>query len=565
MTPKQKFTLLSLAIIAVSAFIGYSYSQELNVEVAAADQESFGRIAGLHDTLVENYFTGVDTEVVFSAALNGLLKELDPHSTYFDARLTSRLEEEYRGNYQGIGVTFRMFEDKITIVEVSPGGPSDSVGIRIGDQIVEIEGEAAVGIDNSEVARRLRGPDGTQVSVAVERPLHEEPVKVTITRGRIPIRSVENKFMADQLTGYVRGTRFATPTVVELEQTLQELQAAGMKRLILDLRSNGGGLLRPAIQMADKFLPGSRLILYTDGRREGSRQTFYSVENNKYWDLPLVVMIDHGSASASEIVCGALQDWDRAVVLGQTSFGKGLVQNAFILRDGSRLDLTTARYYTPTGRPIQRPYKGIDVDTYRVEAYGDIYSGPAMQTTDVGERPEFKTAAGRSVYGGGGIKPDVELEFEQFFDDFVYALNSELIAFLYAREFYWRQPDRFSSLEQLTNELEITDDMLGELSDLALEKEFDYRRSDGAKLEPEDIRARFRELADQVRLYLEAEIVKFYFGTNARFEFLLKAKDKWLSAALAQFDKAQELLALQTQLNPDTFTVGQKEDEGDDR
>ena len=553
MTATLRFLAAAIAIILASTLIALAGSQQSPYEATEEDQQDFERLKELYTLISENYFEDLPIKDAFSGAVNGMLKQLDPHSSFFDVVDYAEMEERYRGDYQGIGVSFIMFDDKITVMDVSAGGPSDRVGLKMGDQIVEIEGESAVGMDSDEVQERLRGRGGTKVTVGVERPLHDDLVRVTITRGQIPIASVENAIMLDDKTGYIRVTRFGRKTSSELETALANLSNEGMSRLVLDLRGNTGGYLDTSIQIVDKFIPGRRLIVYTDGRDESARESYYSYKGNRYWDVPLVVLIDHISASASEIVSGALQDWDRAVIVGQTSFGKGLVQTGYLLNDRSRLLLTTARYYTPSGRLIQRDYKGLDLETYQAQGYGDYDPGDISLMEVEGERPVYFTARGRKVFGGGGITPDVVVEGELMFDPFVYSLNNNLITFIYGREYFWRHKSEWRKFEKFDKQFEVSDEDLDGLLKLAREREFVYYPRRGEALTDAQMEAKFNELRDELKLYLKAEIAQFYFGRTAGFTIRRLARDGQLAEARKHFDRASVLADSQEEIESDTF------------
>lgn len=550
----RAFVFGSILLIVLAVVLALSYSQEMSVVVTKEDTQLFNRLENLYNTIDQNYYDNVELKTLFSGSLNGMLHELDPHSTFIDVSDYALLEEQYRGNYQGIGVSFVMLDDKITVMEVFANGPSDRAGLKMGDQIVEIDGENAVGIDSDEVQRRLRGRGGTKVTVKIERPQHAEKIETTITRGQVPIKSVENEMMLDDKTGYVRVVRFAGPTGNELEGALLRLQAKGMKQLILDLRGNGGGLLPTANNLVDKFLTHKRLIVYTDGQNPSARRAYYSSENGHNWEQPLVILIDHFSASASEIVAGALQDWDRAVIVGDTSFGKGLVQSRFILSDQSSLLLTTSHYYTPTGRLIQRPYKGLDLETYQLQGLDDFDPNSVSGSREINEKkPAYLTASGRSVYGGGGITPDVTVKSEYLFDLFVYALNNQFISFLYGREYYWKHPDIGMDFETYRKEFQVTDEMLSEMLALAKKRNFSYYPRGGKRMDEKAMEAKYWELSDQLKLFLKAELAQFYYGRSYGFTIRRLARDKQLATAMKQFGHAAELADLQKKIPPGYF------------
>lgn len=341
------------------------------------------------------------------AAVSGMLAALDPHSSYLDPQESEEMMERFQASFEGIGIYFDIHQGKLVVISPIEGSPSYG-RLRAGDHIVAIDDVSTEGITNDQVMQKLRGPRGTRVRVRVERPGLEEPLEITLTRDRIPVHSVPYAFMLGGGTGYIRITRFAEQTGEELGQALDRLAAQGMERLVLDLRGNGGGFLSQAVEVADYFLDQGQLIVYTEGREAGSRIDYEDQNRLEGEPLSLVVMIDHGSASASEIVAGAIQDLDLGLIAGQTSFGKGLVQEQFPLTsNGGLLLLTVARYYTPLGRLIQRPYTD-DLAAY-IEAGLDTVDTNAVDSLRA-DAPVFHTAQGRTVYGGGGITPDVVLK-----------------------------------------------------------------------------------------------------------------------------------------------------------
>lgn len=364
------------------------------------------------------YVDRVSPDTLSRGLVWGMLTALDPHSSYLDPEEYKDMVERFRGDFEGIGIYFEVRDGKLLVIAPIVGSPSYGK-LRAGDHIVEIEGVSTEGITTETVMKKLRGPKGSTVRVTVRRQGRSQPFQVQIQRDRIEIRSVPYVFMIRPGTGYVRIARFAETTGSELGRALHRLQAEGMKRLLLDLRGNGGGLLSQAVDVADYFLKPGQLVVYTEGRGADSRQEFRAERPPAIEHTPIVVLIDHGSASASEIVAGALQDLDMALVAGQTSFGKGLVQEQFPLRtNGGLLLLTVARYYTPLGRLIQRPYTD-DLQAYYQEGIDD-FDPNAIDSLRAG-KAVFHTKLGREVYGGGGITPDVLLEDESY-PDFVYEI-----------------------------------------------------------------------------------------------------------------------------------------------
>ncbi len=354
-----------------------------------------------------NYTEGPDMDLMSTEAINAMLKALDPHSVYIAAKDVERANEGLQGNFEGVGISFQIVSDTIVVQSVIEGGPSEKVGVMVGDKLLRIDGENATGdsINNEFVFKRLRGKKGTEVVIEILRQGSEYTFH--IIRDKVPIYSIDTYFMADDTVGYIRLTRFARTSVDEFRKALKALQKQGMKALMLDLRGNTGGYLDIANAMANEFLERGQLIVYTQGRK--SPRHNYTANGRGNWkNGRLVVMIDEGSASASEIVSGAVQDWDRGTLVGRRSYGKGLVQRMFPLQDGGQIRLTTARYYTPSGRCIQRPYdKGADAyrqdvnDRYR---HGELVNADSIHFAD---SLMYKTMHGRTVYGGGGVMPDI--------------------------------------------------------------------------------------------------------------------------------------------------------------
>ena len=361
------------------------------------------------DYLNYHYVDPVDQENLTEEAIVAVLKELDPHSVYIPKEELKAMNEPLVGNFEGIGIEFQILFDTIRVTSTIPGGPSEKIGIMPGDKIVKIEGEtvAGTGITNRDVIKKLRGDKGTKVKVEIARRGSEGLQEFTITRDKIPLFSVDASYMAAPEIGYIKVNRFADSTSEEFKKALNEVISKGAKSIILDLTGNGGGYMNRAIEIADEFLSDGKLVVYTQGRAN-PRQDFKSTTQGAFEKGKVVVLIDEGSASASEIVSGALQDWDRGLIIGRRSFGKGLVQKPVMLPDGSALRLTTARYYTPSGRSIQKPYEN-GVEDYNQELsnrlkHGELTSADSIHFPD---SLKFQTSNNRVVYGGGGIMPDV--------------------------------------------------------------------------------------------------------------------------------------------------------------
>ncbi len=358
-----------------------------------------------------NYFY-VDTaslDIIADKGIEAMLKELDPHSIFINKDEVKKMNEPLEGNFDGIGVSFQFMNDSIHVVEVISGGPAEKVGMLAGDIIIKVDDDVATGdtIKNDWVFKHLRGEKGTKVKVTVKRANRKEPIVFTITRDKIPLHSIDTWFMVDEQIGYVRLSRFAQTSTDEFIQAVKELQKEGMKDLIFDLRSNGGGYLNIAFEIGDHFLSGNKMIVYTEGVKS-PKQTYDATRKGLFEEGRLIILVDEYSASASEIVSGAVQDWDRGIILGRRTFGKGLVQRPFTLEDKSQIRLTTSRYYTPSGRCIQKPYDE-GVEAYKND-YAQRYKHGEMTNADsihFADSLKYKTNKGRTVYGGGGIMPDI--------------------------------------------------------------------------------------------------------------------------------------------------------------
>lgn len=362
---------------------------------------------------VRNYYVDpIDLDTIYEKAIPSLLSELDPHSEYIPARLFNQVNESLEGEFDGIGIVFNAMTDTITVLNVVPQGPSFKAGVRSGDRIVRIDDRdvAGQGIAQDSLVKLMRGKRGTKVKLAIERQTLDELVEVEVVRDAIELHSIETAFMLDKGAGigYVRLSQFARTSYDELREALTKLRSEGLQKLIIDLRGNSGGFLDQAILIANEFLPAEKLIVYTEDRN-GNKQKEYSRGNGTSTDLGLAILVDETSASSSEILAGAIQDNDRGIVLGRRTFGKGLVQTQIPFTDGSAVRLTVARYYTPTGRSIQKPYTAGDEMAYHMEIF-DRYLHNELFSADsihFDESLKFTTPGGRTVYGGGGIMPDI--------------------------------------------------------------------------------------------------------------------------------------------------------------
>ena len=357
------------------------------------------------------YVDVIDEDTIAEKTIAAMLKQLDPHSTYLPPHEAQQTLETLSGKFDGIGIQINMLEDTLFVVQTVVGGPSEKAGILPGDRIISVDDSIVAGVKLAvnDIITMLRGKRGSKVSIGIMRRGVAEPISFTITRDKIPVNSIDATYMLDDTTGYIRLSRFAESSAEEMEKAVKSLRKEGMRNLILDLQGNGGGYLNVAVKIADMFLDKDQLIVYTEGRNVRRAQEI-ATGNTLLPDERVVVMVDELSASASEILAGALQDWDRAVIVGRRTFGKGLVQRPITMPDKSLLRLTVARYHTPTGRCIQRPYvkgenEAYDQDLNERLAHGELLHADSIHFTD---SLQYKTLRiGRTVYGGGGIMPDV--------------------------------------------------------------------------------------------------------------------------------------------------------------
>ena len=377
--------------------------------IYSVNLSDYNKLSDIMNLIERDYVDSVDIENTQEDAIEHVLENLDPHSQYIASRELDHVNEHLEGNFEGIGVQFRIEKDTVMVVSPISGGPSEKVGIRAGDRIVMVEHDtiAGVGINNTRVMKLLKGPRGTKVNIMVFRRGEPELLDFTITRNVIPTYSVDIAYMVDDSIGYVKLNKFSATTHDEMMEALKSLKDQGMHKLILDLRNNTGGYLQAAIKVSDEFLKDGELIVYTEGQNR-PRNYAYATSRGNFEDEELIILIDEGSASASEIVAGAIQDNDRGTIMGRRSFGKGLVQEQMSLYDGSALRLTVARYYTPTGRSIQKPYDHGTKDYYK-EFHDRFVNGEVLHADSIhfDDSLKYTTPGGKIVYGGGGIMPDI--------------------------------------------------------------------------------------------------------------------------------------------------------------
>lgn len=407
---KYRFMPLLMALcVVLGIMIGSFYANHFSGNRLTIVNNGSSRLNNLLRIIDDQYVDKVNIDSLVDKAIPTILSELDPHSVYISAKDAQAAADDLNGSFSGVGIEFVIRQDTIRVQNVIKNGPAEKAGIIAGDKIVYVDGKKFVGkqVTNDEAMRRLKGPAGSKVKIGVQRYGKKGIVSFTVTRAEIPTKTITATYMLDDNTGYIKVKNFGEKTYPELLVALANLQQQGFKNLVIDLRDNPGGYLQSAVQMANEFLPAKRLIVYTQGRKS-PRHNYMSDGHGAYQNIPLVVLINEGSASASEIFTGAMQDNDRATVIGRRSFGKGLVQQQIPFSDGSLIRLTIARYYTPSGRCIQKPYVDGDDQDYAqdlLERYqhGEYFSRDSIKHTG----PAYHTKIGRVVYGGGGITPDI--------------------------------------------------------------------------------------------------------------------------------------------------------------
>ncbi len=463
--------MLVLGIYLGSYFsTGNSTSSALFQKKSANSADKIGQIINYID---REYVDTIAKAQLVDRAINSILEDLDPHSYYISAEELLAYTEPLEGNFEGIGVEFLIQNDTIRVVNAIEGGPSEELGIQAGDKIINVDGEgvAGIGVSNDDVIGLLKGPGGTEVNVDILR--NKETIPFAITRGTIPINSVVTSQLLDASIGYIKISRFARTTYDEFMEHMASLRDQGMEEVVVDLRGNGGGYLSAAVQMSEEFLQKDQLIVYTEGK-SSPKKDYYAMKRGTYADLPMAILINQGSASASEILAGAIQDNDRGTIIGRRSFGKGLVQEHLNLPDNSALRLTVARYYTPTGRSIQKPYgENIDYDgdyDYRI-AHGELMESDSIAFPD---SLKYTTPGGRIVYGGGGIMPDIFVGLDTVGASHYLSLVSyqgllNQFGFDYA-DAHREDLNKFDSYQSFRQDFDISEDLLTEFVQYADDK-----------------------------------------------------------------------------------------------
>ncbi len=528
----RRYRSVSIAVFAIAfcALVGGFYGRSaLAVEDQVPDQ--YKVFTAALNAIDANYVGTVESDRLVYGAITGMLQTLDPHSSFMDPRTYAQMRERQEGRYYGLGITIAVVDGEITVVSLFEGSPAYQKGLRRGDIIAKIEGEETKGWTSDDAVRKLRGPKGTPVKIALKRSGFDQLIDLAVVRDEIHIPTVPATFMLDPQTGYVRLSEFGENTDQELGQALRALQRQGMKRLVFDLRQNPGGALDQAIKVANRFLPRGDMVVYTRGRVPNSDQDYRATESSDYLNVPMVTLTNRSSASASEIVSGALQDHDRSLIVGETTFGKALVQSVYRVSEGAGVAVTTAHYYTPSGRLIQRPWDD-SFDEYLTYTYRDQDPNKAHSPEDL-----KLTDAGRKVYSGGGIEPDRRYDgpIEGFnptrFGRTLYARN---IFDVYAQRFARKGDTRISQsptavARELSPGYDVTDAMVAEFRGLVEKSKIKIDEADWQKDLP------------FIRAMIRYEIDLDLFGVETARKDLVKS-DPQLQFAVTLFPDAQRLL-----------------------
>ena len=474
------------------------------------------------------YYEDVDMEALMDGAFKGIMDELDPHSIFISAKDQENIDELFRGEFQGIGIEFDILNNYITVISPVVGGPSEKAGLLAGDWIINIDGKSAKGVDREDVYKKLRGKKGTRVDLTIGR-YEEEPFDVTIIRDDIPLFSVRATSMLDNQTGYIWLTRFSTKSGPEVKKSLEALLEQGMTRMVLDLRNNSGGILEQAAEVANIFISKKDTLVYTKGKNKQASQAFVASPKKGNSSFPLIVLINRGSASASEIVAGAVQDLDRGLVIGETSFGKGLVQRQAGLSDGSAIRVTIAQYYTPSGRLIQRPFDKENQDNYYTELYEENRESKIDSLKKL--RPPYKTRSGRVVYGGGGVTPDIYIPFNLKLNSATRQIMSHpnRLMFNWSTSYIKNNNDLSESFKDFQLNWQVEDSLFKEFLTFA-KKEIDDLELEKA-----------HEDKKYLKIILKSEIAGAKWGIDQLWGVRANA-DNQLSDALKHFDEASSFI-----------------------
>ncbi|MFI5222384.1 MAG: S41 family peptidase [Bacteroidia bacterium] len=517
-------------LIAAGIGIGIYLKPAGNIRAFVTEKSKINEILNI---INQAYVDTVNREQLEEKSIHEMLSNLDPHSVYIPARDLEQANEHLEGNFEGIGVEFSILKDTIMVVSALNGGPSQELGIRAGDRIITVEGKsvANVKINNEKVFKLLRGPHGTKVNIEIYRPDEYRKIPYTITRGTIPILSVDVILMLNERTGYIKISSFAKNTHQEFVDAVVKLKQQNMQNLIVDLRGNPGGFLNSATEIADEFLDDKKIIVYTEGRRQG-RIDYKGAKEGKFETGKLILLIDEGSASASEILSGAVQDWDRGIVIGRRSFGKGLVQEPFEFRDGSALRLTVARYYTPSGRCIQKTYKD-GYSEYEHEVYKRFEDGELQDSTKIksADSIQYFTSRHRIVHGGGGITPDIFVPLDTSFSS---AFLNRALSNGWLSQFAYAYNDKHrKALKKFKNETEFSKGFSENLvNEFVL-----YAKTKNLIPEKEEI----KRSSEYIGIHLKALVARQIWRDQGYFT-VLNSTDKTVKKALQALENYESIL-----------------------
>ncbi len=533
---KKPVLAVVLSLVVAGAIIGGLFGQRAQASLDTYS-EFLKRYTYVLRLVEEEYATEVEPKRLVHASIRGMLRTLDPHSNFLPKQEYTQLQERQQGSYYGLGISVQMRDGNLTVVSPFEGTPAYRLGIRSGDIISKIEGEETRGWVLDDAVKRLRGPKGSEVTVTITRAGYDSTLDFTIVRDKIELKSVPYAFKLDDKTGYLRISDFTETTEIELHENLVKLQMEGIDGLVLDLRDNPGGLLDQAVAVSNKFLEKGTMIVYTRGRTPGSDQDYYATRASSHSKLPVVVLVSRGSASASEIVAGAIQDHDRGLIVGETSFGKGLVQSIYRISEGNGLALTTAQYFTPSGRSIQREYQ--------FGSFDDYYYSARQDDEDRTPNGELKyTDAGRKVYGGGGIAPDIPVSHPRLPKP-ILALNSQNTFFRFSNRYAAKggraaldgagiQPEevrtaRPDSIQLIDQNFRADDAVIEDFLSFLDEQEMTYDREE------------LLEHKDRLALRIEVEIFNSLWGAEAA-QRVKAVRDPVILKALETLPKAAALL-----------------------
>ena len=523
-------------------------SLSINAQRTMSMPQAMQKLLNAEYAISSLYVDSVNEDKLIEEAIKGMLQSLDPHSSYTDAKETKELEEPLQGEFSGVGIQFNMNKDTLYVIQTVPGGPSERVGVLAGDRIIYVNDTVIAGVKmrNSDIQKRLRGKKGTQVTIKVKRPNVKELITFRITRDNIPVHSIDASYMLDDHTGYLRISRFGAKTHEEMMEAMKDLKKQGMTQLVMDLSDNGGGYLNAAIDMCNEFLDRGQLMVYTEGenspRNEANANGWGS-----YKDLHMVVMVNQYSASAAEIFAGAMQDWDRAVIVGRRTFGKGLVQRPFKFEDGSMMRLTVARYYTPSGRCIQKPYNRGDKKAYENELLeraneGEYYCLDSIQFND---SLRYTTRLnGRTIYGGGGVMPDVYVpidttEYSTYYRD----LTAKGIINQYVIQYVDKNrksiSKQFATLQDFDGGFTVTDEMMRDFIAMG--------EKDSVKYDEE----KYRTSEQLIKDIIKGLIARDVYSDQSAYNVIINHRNRDLQAAIAVLNDREHYNSLLREGNPD--------------